>query len=283
MANLPNLFSSHAPKDASRLYHSFLTALRAASRWDRTVEACRQIRFRASRSRQTRVADFTYYFEIDALCELGNFPVAWRQLRRWERLAFGRNINLNAKSWRSGELDWFPQYHSQILYFHRLARRLFDSTLEKMFRPSANDSSYELLPYVYSSATRPRHRLHVKLFHIYSALDKSLSEWSGWSRFVHGLHPKLLTLAGVKKQELLRDPRLLRSLDEAIDDELKGRLTAGVTDGQRDLTDPARKVKRRQQAIARRIGYTNRASLLLQGQLESIFPELERLPKGLKP
>jgi hypothetical protein len=284
MTNVPDLFGTCSPKKASQLYQLYLTRLMRNRRWSRIVEACRQIRSYASRAGRPRRADFSYHFEIDALCQLGKFSAAWRQLRRLERIAYGRSINLNAKSWRTHELDWFLRYHPQILYFlgrQRLARRLFEATLAKVFRPS-HDSSYQLLPYVYNSDPRPRYRQRVTLFHIYAALGKSLAEWQGWSRFVDGLHPKLVTLAGVEKQKLMRDPTLLRSLDNGTEAELKRRLTAGVSYDERDLTDPRERVRRRQRAVAKKIGNLSRADSEQQMQLESLFPELKTLPKRFR-
>jgi hypothetical protein len=110
-------------------------------------------------------------------------------------------------------------------------------------------------------------------------LGQDLSGWPDWNKFVGGLHPKLLFLAGVKKAALLRDPGLLRALDGAIQAELERRLTAGVSDGQRDLTDPLGKVKRRQQTIARKIMNLQQSSSEQQRQLESIFPDLRAIAK----
>jgi len=279
MNRVPNLLRLRSAKEFEYLYQLYLLRLTQSSRWDRTLEACRQIRSYAARAGRPRLADFTYYFEIDALCQLGKFSAAWGQLRRLERLAYGRSINLNAKSWRSDELDWFLRYHPQILYFlgrNRLARRLYEAMLGKMLR-TRDDSSFELLPHVYNSINPPHYRQQVSLFHIYAALGKSLSEWPDWTRFVRGLHPKLLILAGVTKEELLRNPGLMRTFDEAIHAEQKRRLTAGVSDGQRDLTDPPRKVKRRQEAVLKKRAPLQRTASEHQKQLECIFPELKAL------
>lgn len=246
------------------------------------VSVSRQIRCYAARFKKPRLADFTYHFEIDALCQLGDFPAAWRQLRRLERIACGRNIALHAKSWSLEELDWFSPYHPQILYFlgrNRLARRLCEAILRKMFRTSPDDSSYELLPYVYNSISRPKRRQHVTLCHIYRALGKSLLEWSEWEQFVKGFHPKLFKLAGVEPERLLPDPSLLRQLYEAIQAEQKQRLTAGVSAGESDLTDTPSKVRRRQQRITGRIGRQRLATRPQELQLEEIFPELGSLPR----
>ena len=282
MNRVPNLLRLRSAKKFEYLYQLYLIRLTQSSRWDRTLEACRQIRSFAARAGRPRLADFTYYFEIDALCQLGKFSAAWRQLRRLERIALGRNINVNAKSWRSEELDWFCRYHPQILYFlgrNRLARRLYEAMLGKMFRTSRDNSSYELLSYVYNSINQPHYRQQVTLFHIYAALGKTLSEWRDWARFVRELHPKLLILAGVKREKLLRHPGLLRALDEAIQAQQKCRLTAGVSDGHRDLTDPPQKVKRRQQAVLKKMAPLQRAAVEQQKDLESIFPELKALRK----
>lgn len=280
MNKVPNLLGLRSTKQSEYLYQIYLIRLRQCSRWHRIVEACRQIRAYALQRGQPRMAEFTYDFEIDALSQLGRYSVAWRQLRRLERIAYGRNIKLNAEKWRSYELNWFIRYHSPLLYFlgrYRLARQLIEATLAKMFRPSRTNVSYELLRYIYNSVRKPQQRQHVTLFHIYAAMGKSLVEWPGWTRFVEGLHPKLFTLAGVQKRDLIHQPELLRSLHDGIEAELKRRLTAGVSDGQRDLTDTASKVKRRQEAVLKKTAPLQRTASEHQKQLESIFPELKAL------
>ena len=281
MNRVPNLLRLRSAKESGYLYQDYLTRLMQSSRWDRTLEACRQIRSYAARHGRPRLADFTYHFEIDALCHLGEYSSAWRQLRRLERIAYGRSVNLKAKSWRSDELDWFLRYHPQILYFlgrYRMARRLYEAILGKLFKRSRSGASYEILPYVYNSIRRPKRRQHVTLFHIYRALGESLLKWSEWKQFVEGFHPKLFKVARVQRERLLQDPSLLRHLYERVEAEQNQRLTAGVSTGESDLTDPPAKVRRRQERLAAKIARLRVASAEHELQLRKIFPELRSLP-----
>jgi hypothetical protein len=75
MNRVPNLLRLRSAKKSEYLYQLYLLRLTQSSRWERTLEACRQIRSFAARAGRPRLADFTYYFEIDALCQLGKFPL----------------------------------------------------------------------------------------------------------------------------------------------------------------------------------------------------------------
>src|SRR5262249_22951389 len=111
MPTIPNLFRDQNAREAKRLYSLYLAQLMAKSREQRIVEACQQIRSYAARLKQPRSADFTFQFEIDALCKLSQFGDAWKQLRRLERIAHGKSISLTARAWPPDQLDWFWHYH----------------------------------------------------------------------------------------------------------------------------------------------------------------------------
>jgi hypothetical protein len=68
MNSVPNLLRLRSAKESGHLYQDYLIRLMQSSRWDRTLEACRQIRSYAARAERPRLADFTYHFEIEALC-----------------------------------------------------------------------------------------------------------------------------------------------------------------------------------------------------------------------
>lgn len=280
MPSPPNLFRLKQGRENRRLYQLYLARLMQHGRWDRVVEASRQIRSYANRDRQPRRGDFTYQFEIDALCRLGNWSAAWRQLRRLELTAYGKSINLNAKRWRPDELDWFTQYHPHILYFLEhfgVASRLFEAMLEQMLKSRQSGLSYEILPYVYNPIPRPRRRQDVTLYHVYHELGRTLAQWSGWKQFVDGFHPKLFTTTGVGKGNLLSDPALLEIFYQVIQAEEKRRLRTGVSSGERDLVHAPSAVQRRQKTIARRKAGQEASYVSLQQDLERIFPELKEV------
>lgn len=207
-----NLFDSQTHEEAVQSYQLYLSGLLRNSRWNQMLDMCQQIRRQAAHRGSQGLADFTFHFEIEALCRMKKFPRAWRKLRHLEQVAYGRNINLHAKAWRSDELDWFSQYHPHILYFvgrYRLARRLFEAFLGKMVRGSRRGSSSDVMPYVYSAMKKPRLRQQVTLQHIYNKLGIRLEEWSDWTKFVAGFDPKVLARARVKREKLLYDPHLL--------------------------------------------------------------------------
>jgi hypothetical protein len=85
--------------------------------------------------------------------------------------------------------------------------------------------------------------------HFYQALGILLSEWPLCDEFAEDLHPKLLRLAGIKRHALPSAPRLMARLSKAIRQEKRKRLDSGATHGQRDLTEPAGVVRRRQQKM----------------------------------
>lgn len=253
---VPNLFGVRRRNEALCLYSKSLGELRKEGDDPRVVQSCRQIRTHANRAGHPDWAYFTYSFEIDSLCNLGDFRAAWRQLRRWERVATGRALDVGAHKWTDSELNWFFHYHPNILYFlrqHRPASRMLESLLTKLVARRRKGISYAIFSYVYWATDRPKLPHQVSLYHLYRELGKSLLEWPHWKRFVAGFHPKVLELAGITKAELQREPSLLRRLSEAITKERGRRLTAGVSFGESDLVDAPSKVRRRQDAVARKI------------------------------
>jgi hypothetical protein len=280
MPIVPSLFRLKTKTEAIRLYSLYLARLDAAARERRILEACRAIRNYAVRDKRPRWADFTYGFEVEALCKLGRYSDAWRQVRRLERIVHGPNIDLRADAWKPGELNWFFNYHPQILYFlhrYKLASRLLEALLEKLVTRRREGMSYEILWFVYKPIARPRSRHEVTLYHLYQRLGKSLVEWPEWEQFVKGFHPKLFRLAGISEEDLLRDPSLLRTFYNAITEERNRRLTANVSVGESELVDPVTKVHRHQQSIDRKRSLQDPVIRKRNQQLEEIFPELGHL------
>jgi hypothetical protein len=281
MASVTNLFQS-LPGEAELSYSYYLSRLAINGRHRRIVDACRRIRRHAAAAGRPRLGDFTYHFEIEALCRLREWSTAWRQLRRLERIDFGRPIDLLAKSWSPRELDRFRYHYPPILYFlgrYRLARRLLEAVLAPSLAPGKNGMSYRLLPFVFKPVSRPRFWQDVTLHHLYRKLGKSLLEWPGWRDFVAGFHPKLVRLAGLTRRQLSDDPALLRRLSKAIAAEERRRLTARVSFGERDLTDPLPQVRRRQERVAIKSHALDRAMGERNRRVEEIFPEIRHLSR----
>ena len=280
MPTAPNLFREQPQQEAKRLYTLYLSHLMAKARDRRVVEACQQIRAYATRLKQPRSADFTFQFEIDALCKLRRFSDAWKQLRRLERIANGKNINLNAKEWEPEQLDWFWHYHPHILYFlgrYQLACRLLEALLAAKMAYPEEGLSYQLLPHVYKPVARPRERHEVTLYHLYRKLDKNLLEWPQWEQFVNGFDPKVFSLADIQREDLLQDASLLRPLCEAISTERKQRLTANVSAGEHELIDSPNEVQRFQDNVAAKRALQDPVIAQREQQLKEMFPELKRL------
>jgi hypothetical protein len=279
MAGVTNLFPS-LPGEAQLSYSYYLSRLAINDRHRRVVEACRRIRRHAAALGRPRLGDFTYHFEIEALCRLRQWSMAWRQLRRIERIDFGRPIDLAAKTWSPRELDRFRYQYPPILYFlgrYRAARRLLEAVLAPSLGPGRKGMSYRLLPFVYKPVPRPRFWHEVTLHHIYRKLDASLLTWPEWRSFAAGFHPQILRLAGLSRRQLLEDPSLLPLLSKAIATEQRRRLTAGVSWGERDLLDPLPRVRRRQQQVADKTRTFKRAVAERERRVEELFPELRGL------
>ncbi len=136
---------------------------------------------------------------------------------------------------------------------------------------------YELLWYVYKPLSQPHAPNEVTLYHLYRRLSKSLLEWPKWEQFVTGLHPKLFDLAGIRQEDLLRNPLLLRAMYRAISEERKQRLTANVSVGESELVDLPSKVHQYQKDVVRKKGQLDAIIAKNQEKLEEMFPELQHL------
>lgn len=284
MRSVPDLFTTQPRNEILRLYSQYLGRLRTNRRDLRVVQSCRRIRVFARRAGNPDWAYFTYSFEISSLCRLKHFSAAWRQLRRWERAAWGRNLDPRALCWSRRELDWFFHYHPHVLYFlgrYQPALRMFEALLDQLVGRRREGMSYQVLWHVYRPVDRPRLPHEVTLYHLYRKLGKSLLEWSQWNRFVKGFHPRLLELAGITREELSQDPSRLRQLSEAIMAERTRRVTTGISFGERDLVDPPDKVRRSQKMLARKIAKfdAKTAKRKREERLENLFPELRVLSR----
>ena len=277
MRSIPDLW--RIKEDAQRLYQLYLGRLMMSGAHERVVEASRRIRRHAARGPGREAGVFTFWFEVDALCDLKQYQTAWRQLRRWEEIALGRRIDLRRQTWPADELAWFEYEHIPLLYFmgrYREGCRLLEAILDsRLDEPRAR--SYDVLFRIYNGDKEPADRCRVTLTHFYSRLGKDLLRWPRWEEFVNGLDSRLFRLAAIRREELLADPRRLTPFYKrlmAIRDE---RMTSGTTSGERDLTDSAAKVRKRQDGVQetrRQFNESYKARRkVLNAKLRDIFPE----------
>src|SRR5262249_33026250 len=91
-ARIPDLWQ--LKEDAERLYSLYLSYLMQARRNEEIVSACRQIRRYSVRGPGLRKGLFTFWREIEALCELKRYQIAWRQLRRYGVNLLGKRLDL---------------------------------------------------------------------------------------------------------------------------------------------------------------------------------------------
>lgn len=278
MRIIPDLWRIN--EDAKRLYQLYLCQLSTSGAYERVVTASRQIRRHATRGQGRAAGIFTSWFEIEALCELRQYQTAWRQLRRWEEVALGRRIDRRRQTWPLDEVAWFEHLHVPLLYFmgrYRQGCRLLEAMLDSML-DARRVRSWELLFRIYNGDKEPANRCRVTLTHYYSRLGKDLLRWPRRESFVNGFHPRLFGLAAVRPEEMLADPQRLAGFYKrlmAIRDE---RTTSGTTCGERDLTDSAETVRKRQNALQEKRGcfnerYKSRRKLL-NAKLLGLFPEL---------
>jgi hypothetical protein len=279
MAETPNLFQSEWDAETIRCYERFLSRLCWAGRTKRTIAACRQIRRFAASNHAERA--FTYFWELEAYGRLQDFDSMWQVLRAWERAAFKKRLNLTEHRWNSDDFHQLIYYYGPILYLrgrYGLGRRLMETALS--MAADQKGWSFEMLWHVYKPINRPASIYEVTLSNFYSASGRKLTEWPLWDSFVDNLDSRVLRMSQVPRPELRKDSALLRSLFAWITGERRRRLSSGTTDGLRDLTEPAGKVRNRQQKIKEKLlkldedpGQEER-----ERRLVAIFPELANLP-----
>jgi hypothetical protein len=278
---VPNLFQPGLQNEAKKLYTIYLSQLSANSRNRRVLTACEMIKAYAVEAKQPQVANFTFHYEIEALCKLGRFIEAWKLLRQLEHQAYGKPIDLRAAHWKPKHLDWFWQYHPHILYFlgrYQLGRRMLEAALGARMAHPDPGLSYQLLPYVHSAVLRPHHLHQVALYHFYRKLGRDLTAWSGWKQFVEGFDSRVLTMAHLQKEELLGDASKLRGLHRSISRMQAQRLSAGISTGERELVDAPNKVKGLQRELALRASLQDGMAARDAERLRRIFPELKHQP-----
>jgi len=141
--------------------------------------------------------------------------------------------------------------------------------------------AFEWLWHIYKPATTPSHIYEVTLSHFYSALKRDLSEWQLWDKFLDDLNPKLFRMSGQSRELIRENPRRLKPFFEWVVSERRRRLFTRTADGERDLVEPASKVRTRQSARKRMLLAfdANSSKDFFDKELQGLFPELADLPK----
>jgi hypothetical protein len=212
-----------------------------------------------------------------------DFEAMWRSLRAEERLKLGRQLSIASHRWSHGEHHDLIYRYAPLLYLRgriRLGCRLMETALE--MASHRKEWSFEWLWHVYKPLKAPSSTHDVTLAHFYDALDRDLSDWKQWNRFLDGFDPKLFRSSGITKEALRRNPRLIKSFFEWIVAERRRRLFTGTADGERDLLESPSRVRRRQSArkemLLRFDQQSSRA--IFESKLEALFPELAGLPRS---
>jgi hypothetical protein len=246
---LPNLFTSDARR-ALVLYQLFLARLESNGRLDQVVEMCRRIRRLAPASFDRRSLSVFYAMEVHALMELGDYGAAWRQLRRSERLRWGRSLDLRCRRWRLSDTPLLFHEYVPLLYFrgqYEFGRHLLESGIGLLLR---RGNSYDALLWVVDGH-EPSH-FGVKLEHFYAALGRDLRMWQQWDRLVTALHPRLFEIARISRDTLRQDPAMLLPFWIRLRAE-KNRWATVVDRGERDLIESPAAVRKAQAHEARSI------------------------------
>lgn len=140
--------------------------------------------------------------------------------------------------------------------------------------------SFDWLWHVYKPLKTPSSIYDVTLIHFYIALDRDLSDWKQWNRFLDGFDPKIFRSSGIAKEALRKNPRLIKSFIEWIVAERRKRLFTGTADGERDLVETPAKVRSRQKARKKMLLRFDEGpgKDIFEQKFEALFPELAELP-----
>jgi hypothetical protein len=281
MSALPNLFRGpQKTPSAQRLYETFLSRLSSSHQSDRILAACRVMRRYAKLAGKPEDAAFTLQWEMDAHGQVGNYEAMWHSLQAHERLRIGRSIRVATHRWGHRDHHDLIFRYAPLLYLrgrYKLGCKLMETALE--MTSHRKKWSFESLWHVYKPLKTPSSIYDVTLAHFYAALDRDLSEWGLWNRFLDGFDPKLFRSSGIAKEALRQNPRLIKSFFEWIVAERRKRLFTGTTDGERDLVESPSKVRRRQTVRKKLLLRFDRGQDVLNSKIEALFPELAKSPQ----
>jgi hypothetical protein len=249
---VPNLFLA---QERGEDYHLYLSNLMLQGNHKRIIQVCRRIRAYAARGPGQEAALFTYFYEHNALCELGRYSVAWRQLLRRDRICRGADFDFRSFSWSRDDSHDLRFLYGPLLYLigrFAEAAAMFEKALE--FECHGKNGSYETMYTVANDDAEPGKHYRVTLLHCYRRLGRPLTEWAGWLSFIKKMHPQLFRMAKIDRESMLTDPGLLINfqikLERLLEERTQG---SGGTWGICDLLDPPSKVRKRHAATIREI------------------------------
>ncbi|MDB5388467.1 MAG: hypothetical protein JWM11_4113 [Planctomycetaceae bacterium] len=277
---IPDLWRMN--EDVPRLYQFYLLQLMIDEQHERIVSACRRIRQYAKRGPGIKDGLFTFWSEINALCELKNYRAAWQQLRRCEYIIFGRRFDLKRGQFPPSNGTKVFYYYAPILYFlgrYREGCDLLEHELG-LFLKGTNYISYEIRFHV-ANNLKPSDRFCVTLAHFYTRLGRKLREWKQSETFVNAFHPSFFRILGVEPEVLLTNSKELRTFLKKLNKIPRTQLKR--ENGCTILLKTARKArkqtesaKRKQEQIDKQFEDAKQARTV---QLKELFPELRALLK----
>jgi hypothetical protein len=210
---LPNLFKGPQKTDsAQRLYEIFLSRLSTSRRSDRILLACREIRRYAKLAGKPQPAAFTYFWEMEVHGQKQDYEAMWCSLRAEEHFRTGRRYRLASHRWSHREHHDLIFRYAPLLYLrgrYKLGCRLMETALE--MASHRKKWSFEWLWHVYKPRKAPSSTYDVTLAHFYTELDRDLSDWKLWDKFLDGFDPRLFRSSGIAKDALRQNPCLMKS------------------------------------------------------------------------
>jgi len=207
---LPNLFRSD-PKNAARYYQIFLAKLLIQDRHEDVIDICRKIRRLAPPEYNKRNLSAYFLMEVASLAELKRYGIAWRQLRRAERVRWGRQLDLWTHRWRLEDTPLVTMHYVPLLYHRReykLGRQLCERALAMVLR---RGDVAEALPFIAGpQGGVPDSMFGVTLLHFYEALGEDIRLWNGWNKFIDGLPRRHFDGTEITAAHLKQDSTRLR-------------------------------------------------------------------------
>jgi|GEM_PF-3255550 len=283
-ARIPNLFRKC---DGEQDYQLYLSRLMLNGDQNKIIQVCRRIRAYAAKGPGMKAGVFTFFYEHNALCKLGNYAVAWRQLLQRDRIRRGAGFDYKSYSWRRGDAHSLRHEYGPLLY---LTGRFSDAaaSFEKAlgFMCCGENGSYEAMYTVANDDSEPTNHYRITLLHCYRRLGRPLSDWPRWRSFVMGMNPRLFRLARVARDRMLADPGLLIEFQTRLRRILEERTQgSGVTWGICDLLDSPSTVRKRHGATARQFKqFQDRIRTkknLKERQLAKEFGDYKPLPETI--
>jgi hypothetical protein len=253
----------------------------------RIILVCRRIRAYAAQGPGAEAGLFTYFHEINALCETGNYAGAWRQLLRRDRIRRGASFDYRFFPWGREDAHDLRFNYGPLLYLTGRfpeAAASFEKALE--FECHGRNGSYDAMYTVANDDPEPTNHYRVTLLHCYRRLGRSLSDWNGWRSFIMGMHPQLCRMARIDRESMLAATSLLIEFQARLRRILEERTQgSGGTWGICDLLDSPSKVKKRHAATVRGMKqfqkHIGAGKNRKEGELAKTFGDYEPLPETL--